>query len=116
MEFDALGSKIKTNPDGSLSVETAAGAAITMGDDGISINLEEIKSVGIKNVIDVEVHQINTIVGSRSHYIRFNGGGEVKFAYNQKGQLIEFSGKNVSLNLTPENELLFSQNNENKNS
>lgn len=109
MEFDAFGSSIKTNPDGTVSVKSSSGAAITMGDSGISIDLEKINSVGIKNIIDVETHSINTALGSRSHFIKFYGGGEVQFAYNQAGQLIELSSTNVSLLLTPDNELIFSR-------
>jgi hypothetical protein len=110
MEFDAFGSTIKTNPDGTVSVQTSGGVTMTMGaEGGISMDLQKIRSVGIKNVMDVDVHSINTVVGSRSHYIRFLGGGDVKFAYNQAGQLIELSSQNVILTLTPNDELIFSR-------
>ncbi|MDP1773865.1 MAG: hypothetical protein Q8L15_16455 [Methylobacter sp.] len=109
MEFEKFGSTIKTNPDGTLSVKSSSGAVITMGENGISIDLEKIESVGIKNVIDVETHSINTVVGSRSHFIKFYGGGEVRFAYNQAGRLIELSSTNVILSLSPDNGLIFSR-------
>jgi len=110
MEFDAFGTHIETNPDGSLLAKTASGTAISLDAEGnASINLERIKSVGLKNIIDVEAHNINTVAGSRSHYVRFLGGGEVQFAYNHKGQLIELSSTKVAISITRENELIFSR-------
>jgi|SRR6185503_21020353 len=76
----------KENPDGSVSLS---------GGEAANIHLETIKSVGIENLVDVEVHTINFVFGSVSHYIKFFGGGEIQFSYNSQGEILEFTAKNV---------------------
>jgi hypothetical protein len=73
----------------------------------VKLDLAAIEGVGIHNVIEVESHQINRVLGSTSHYIRFHGGGEVRFAYNDQGKLIELSARDCGFSLTNKNELFF---------
>jgi hypothetical protein len=65
----------------------------------VSLHIKSIKSVGIENLVDVEVHTISRIYNSVSHYIKFYGGGEVRFSYNTEGELLEFSTRNVDAHI-----------------
>lgn len=88
---------------------TSSGAVIKRVDQNhIHINFNNIKSVGLNNIMDIECHTINTIYNSRSHLIKFRNGGEVTFAYNDKGQLVDLRAIGVNLLLNSSNELVFS--------
>jgi len=88
---------------------TPSGASIKHVDqNNLHFDLKNIKSVGVKNIIDVEFHAVNTILKSRSHLIRFRNGGEVAFAYNDTGCLIDLYAVGVDLTLSQNNELMFS--------
>ncbi len=76
----------RTNPDGSVSLTSK---------HPVSLHIESIKSVGIENLVDVETHAINRLFNSVSHYIKFFGGGEVRFSYNAEGEVLEFATTNV---------------------
>jgi len=60
------------------------------------LHIESIKSIGIENLVDLEVHAINHIFNSVSHYLKFSGGGEVRFAYDAAGRLLEFEATNIA--------------------
>ena len=78
--------EFRDNPDGSKTGTS---------DKPVDMHIEMIKSVGVENLVDIEVHNINTVFGSVSHYIRFHGGGEVRFSYNAKGEILEFTAQRV---------------------
>ncbi len=65
----------------------------------VLMRIESVKSVGVENLADVEVHTINRIFGSISHYIKFYGGGEVRFSYNTEGKVLEFSVANAEAHI-----------------
>lgn len=82
----------RENPDGSVS--------LTSNKD-VALHIDSIKALGIENLVDVEVHTINRVFGSVSHYVKFFDGGEVKFSYNgTTGELLEFSATNVDAYVT----------------
>jgi hypothetical protein len=62
----------------------------------------------VKNVVELEDCRINTLLGCTSHWMKFRDGGEVKFSYSQLGILLELSFENVCLELTANNEIIFS--------
>jgi hypothetical protein len=100
--------KFTIKPEGRLSVKEAPDGSIAASTDKhVNIDLGTIKSVGIENLIDVEVHEINWLFDSVSHYIRFFGGGEVRFSYNSAGQLLDLTGKGVTTVITDGDRLLF---------
>jgi hypothetical protein len=108
MKTEKHGSTIETREDGSTVVRTPGGGLLDLSKDRkATLDLETIQSVGIQNVVEVETHQIARIAGSTSHFIRFHGGGEVRFAYNQQGKLIELSAEHCAFTLTNHNELFF---------
>jgi len=61
----------------------------------VSLHAESIKSVGIENLVDVDIHVINRLFNSVAHYIKFFGCGGGRFSYNAEGELLEFSTTNV---------------------
>ena len=63
--------------------------------------LRTIASVGIVNLTEVIEHHITTIVGSRSHLVRFVNGGELRFAYDGAEQLIELKSRGMVASITP---------------
>jgi len=108
MKLDKSGSSIETREDGTATVHAAGGGVIDIAKGGkVDLKLETIESVGILNVMEVETHQITRVAGSTSHFIRFHGDGELSFAYNDLGKLIELSAKNCAFSLSDKNELLF---------
>ena len=85
-------------PEGArATVFSKSGTTFINSSGGLTIDLPQtIESVGIKNLTEVAEHHITTIVGSRSHLVRFNNGGELHFAYNGLGQLIELSAQDLT--------------------
>ena len=71
----------KDNPDGSASI-TSEGP--------VALHIDSIRAVGIENLVEVESHTINRVFNSVSHPVKFHGGGEVRFSYNAKGEILEF--------------------------
>ena len=41
-------------------------------------------------------------MGSTSHVVRFIGGGELRYVYNSRGQVIELSSTGVRASVSPE--------------
>ena len=63
--------------------------------------------VGIKNIGNVERHDINTVFGSRSHVVRFVNGGVLQFAYNAKNELIELTASKLTMHLSKSGAAIF---------
>jgi len=74
--------------DGKLCVST---------EGSMNITVDEIESVDIERITDLEVHNITHAFNSVSHYIRFHGGGEVHLAYTLDGTLLEFRSLHVAV-------------------
>ena len=83
-----------------IAIHNSGPTRLTQGEDGrlvvssadpVRIDLGQIKSVGIANIVSVENHAVHSIVGSVSHHVKFHGGGELRFAFNERGQLLEFT-------------------------
>ena len=75
---------------------------------GLHVEIPEIiASVGISNLTEVTEHQITAILGSRSHLLRFANGGELRYAYNSLGQLIELRSRDLTANIAPGNVITY---------
>jgi hypothetical protein len=98
------------NPDGSSTLKTPdGGATITTNPDGtVSLDFKRIQNIGIRNIIDVQHYGINTVLGMVSHFVKFHNGGELRFAYNQAGQLIELTFSRLHVNITDDTQVMFS--------
>jgi hypothetical protein len=81
-----------THPDGTVTFDAPNGAKISTNPDGsIALDLQRISAIGVANIIEVQTHSIQDVLGMRSHFIKLHSGGEVRFAYNHGGQLVELS-------------------------
>lgn len=97
-------------PEGTATLKTAAdGSVLASSDKPINIDLGHIEAVGIRNLVDVESHEITRVAGMTSHFIRFFGGGEVIFAFNEQGKIIECRGLGVLSMVVNGRELVFSK-------
>lgn len=94
--------------DGSIKLTTKHGAELTIDSSGnVAANLATIRNVGLQNLAEVESHAITDAFGSRSHVVKFHGGGVARFAYNNAGKLIELSGTKIGTSLSPEGDVTF---------
>lgn len=101
---------IECHSDGKVSVHMKSGSHFDLAKNPgipITVNTSNIKSVGIKNLLDIESHFIQTILNSRSHVIKFTNGGLLQFAYNKKGKLIELSSSNLRCEVSVSGEITF---------
>lgn len=76
-------------------------AAIDDGSGPSHVSLDEIRAVRVEDLSQVLEHRIARIMGSTSHVIRFIGGGELRYAYNSRGQVIELSAAGVKGAVSP---------------
>ncbi|WP_156383811.1 hypothetical protein [Methylobacterium sp. Leaf456] len=88
--------------DGSVELQTTAGA-ISVDEFGtVKMKLDKIKSVVIGDLTEVLYHNIDSTEKVRSHHIRFANGGEVRLTYRLDGKLVEFTAERMDANITPE--------------
>ena len=76
----------RKNADGTMSVSSS---------ESMALEFDTLQSIGVENLVDVEIHTINRLFNSVSHYIKFRDGGEVRFSYNDAGQIMEFTASHV---------------------
>lgn len=101
-------SSFNIRPEGEMSIEVGSdGSVQTSSKEAVTLDLKNIESVGIKNLVMVESHAINRIVDSVSHHVKFFGGGELRFAFNVKGQLIELTAHRLQTSILHGRELIF---------
>jgi hypothetical protein len=95
-------------PNQSILTQGAGSLPVTLTPDGNFVfKLDQIQSVGIRNIADVEEHRINRIVGTRSHMVRFFNGGVLTYAYNDAGQLMELCATKLMVIVSKDNEVSF---------
>lgn len=70
--------------------------------DGVEFSLPSLKTVGLAHLAYVAEYRIETHFDSASHFVRLINGGELHFAYNFDGRLLELKGSYVSFRITPE--------------
>lgn len=103
--------------DGSIAVEMDDGRKFNMdAQGGANIDLKKIKSVGIKNIVDLSQYIITQHEGLIVHSIAFKDGGLVSFSYDTNGKLTKFSGTTVKLTVSKDNEIIISSFTEDKKS
>lgn len=84
-------------PVGKITIrEGADGPARVIDGKSVTLRFDTIKAIGLANVTEVETHNITRAFGSVSHFIKFIGGGEVRFSYNAKGEILEFTATNAA--------------------
>lgn len=95
------------NAKGDIQVTPKGDVTIIQPNGEMEMELRSIKAVGITNLGDVIEHRITTIVGSRSHLVRFSNGGELQYAYNSLGQLIELTSRDLFIYISENHEIRF---------
>ncbi len=106
-EFEANGSKVTINDDGTMEIVNEAGASLKFDRDGnIQLDIENIEAIGIKSITEVISHRIMRDGAVTVHEIEFINGGSAKVAYTTEGKLKEFSCSKVGTTLTPESEII----------
>jgi hypothetical protein len=83
-------------------------ASVDDGHRTVQIPLDEIRAVRVDDLAQVMDHRIARIMGSASHVVRFVGGGELRYVYNSRGQVIELSSTGVCASVSPERVVSFS--------
>ncbi len=82
------------------------GAEFGFSEGTLWAELPVLRTVGVRDLCDVEQHDRVSVAGIVSHTIRFRGGGMAHFAYNLRGELIELSGHGISAVFDPEGRVL----------
>jgi hypothetical protein len=84
-------------------------ASLDAGHRTVQIPLDEIRAaVQVDDLAQVLDHRIARIMGSTSDVLRFVGGGELRYVYNSRGQVIELSSTGVRASVSPERAVSFS--------
>ena len=73
----------------------------------VQILLDESRAVQVDDLAQVLDHRIARIVGSTSQVVRFIGGGELRYAHNSRGQVIELSSSGVRASVSRERVVKF---------
>ena len=83
-------------------------ASVYDGHRTVQIPLDEIRAVRVDDLAQVLDHRIARIMGSTSHVVRFVGGGELRYVYDSRGQVIELSSSGVQASVSPQRVVSFS--------
>lgn len=88
------------------SFATAWGARLTRSDGQIRAELPTVTSVGLCNLCEVHSHEVVHVAGMASHSVRFMDGGQLRFAYNDRGELVELVCQGVGVALGPDGRVM----------
>jgi hypothetical protein len=100
-----LQSAVRQLGDGE-SLATPWGACFTRSDGQVVADLPAITSVGLCNLCEVRSHEVVRVAGMVSHCVRFMDGGQLRFAYNHRGELVELHCRGVSVAVTPDGRVM----------
>ena len=82
-------------------------AAIDDGCATSDVSLDEIRAVRVEDLSQVLDHRIARTLGGTSHVIGFIGGGELRYAYNDRGEVIELSATGIKGDMSPSRVVTF---------
>lgn len=68
------------------------GSRLALDGKEVASQLPALRTVGLRNLMEVVRHDVVRVAGSTSHTVHFRDGGLAQFAYNDAGELIELSG------------------------
>jgi len=95
-------------PAQAVVIDTEAGPLIQLTGGGeANIELELVNAVTVENLSWVEQHTVTRIFDSVSHFVRFVGGGELRFAFSLEGDLLELSATGLRLRIEDDYRLVF---------
>jgi hypothetical protein len=95
--------------EGGMRVTRPDGSTMVMQDGNVTIENLVPKSIGIKNLFEIESFAVRTQDQTRIYRLDFVGGGHVEVTYSQDGRVMEVSGHNVQQSITKDNEIIVSQ-------
>jgi hypothetical protein len=87
-------------------VSTDWGALISLREGTLRSDLPMLSSVGVHNLAEVTSYEIVRVAGMVSHYVRFYDGGSLRFAYSDRGQLVELAGERIRVHVDKEGHML----------
>ena len=105
----AFGNVIERTADGMKITRPDGSTMIMREDGGLSIQNITPKSVGIKDLADVESYTVRTDDQGSTHKINFVTGGHVEVNYAPDGKFTSLSGSNVQQSINVDNEILLGQ-------
>lgn len=88
------------------AMATSWGARLTRSDGQVVADLPVVTSVGLCNLCEVRSHEVVHVAGLASHRVCFLDGGQLRFAYNDRGQLIELVCHGVSVALSKDGRVM----------
>ena len=92
-----------------MKVTRPDGATMVMREGGVTIENIVPKSIGIRNLSEIESFAVRTQDQTRIYRVDFFGGGHVEVTYAQDGQVMEVTGQNLIHSLSKDNEIIVSQ-------
>lgn len=95
--------------EGGVRVTRPDGATISMIDGEITIENPVPKSVGIRDLSEIESFAVRTVNQTRIYRVDFLGDGHVEVTYSQDGKVLGVTGRNVNQTLNKDNEIICSQ-------
>jgi hypothetical protein len=94
--------------EGGVRITRPDGSTIIMIDGDITIENLVPKSVGIRDLSEIESFAVRTVDQTRIYRMDFFGGGHIEVAYSQDGKVMGFTGQNFNQTLTKDNEVICS--------
>lgn len=107
MPIPSYAYRVDNGASGQARVLIAGENRFSFEGDDVSAELASITTVGVKHLSEVDSHSVNSILGSRSHVVRFINGAVLRYAYNSAGDLLELCGEDLACTLSAKGELLF---------
>ena len=98
--------------DGGMKITRPDGSSMTMHENGeVTVANLIPKSIGIKDLSEVESCSVQATGHTRTHRITFVNGGHVEVIYGPDGKFSSLSGNNIQQSISKDNEILLSQGN-----
>jgi hypothetical protein len=88
------------------SLATPWGARFMRSDGQVLADVPVITSVGLCNLCEIRSHEVVRVAGLVSHSVRFMDGGQMRFAYNERGELVELYSRGVSVAISKDGRVL----------
>ncbi|WP_447803164.1 hypothetical protein [Pseudomonas serbica] len=95
--------------EGGMKVTRPDGATMVMRDGSVTIENLVPKSIGIRNLSEIESFAVRTQDQTRIFRIDFVGGGHVEVTYAHDGQVKEVTGQNLQQTISKDNAIIVSQ-------
>lgn len=73
---------------------------VTLDEEGISVDLGKIKSIGIENILDLKAYNMSREGDRIMHVLEFSDGGTCEVTYLVTGKLEVFNGHRLSVQIS----------------